>query len=87
LRELGVRAEGIKLHGQDKRARLALTTNYIFNGVILFPSHGAEDLINQLVNFGVEKYDDLADAFSLLAHKVMSRNKLGGSFGVLISER
>jgi phage terminase large subunit-like protein len=87
LKEMGVRAEGIKLYGQDKRARLALTTNYICQGKILFPIHGAEDLINQLVNFGVEKYDDLADAFSLLTYKVISRNKIGSSFGVLITER
>lgn len=87
LRALGVKAEGIKIGTQDKRARLEFTTDYIFKGKIIFPSHGAEDLINQLVNFGVEKYDDLADAFSLLTQKVISRNKLGDSFGVLISER
>ena len=87
LKEMGVRAEGIKLYGQDKRARLALTTNYICQGKILFPSHGAEDLINQLVNFGVEKNDDLADAFSLLTFKIISRNKIGDSFGVLISDK
>jgi len=87
LKELGVHAEGIKLHGQDKRARLAVTTNYIFQGRILFPSHGAEDLVSQLVNFGVEKYDDLADAFSILTYKVISRNKLGSSFGVLFSDK
>jgi len=51
---------------QDKRTRIVLTGNMIKNGKILFPQEGAEDLINQLVNFGVEKHDDLADAFSIL---------------------
>lgn len=50
----------------DKRSRLALTTHLIQSGRVLFPRHGAEELINQIVNFGVEKYDDLADAFSIL---------------------
>jgi hypothetical protein len=27
-----------------------------------FPRHGCEDLINQLLGFGVEKHDDLVDA-------------------------
>jgi len=51
---------------QDKRTRLVLTAYMIKNGKILFPQKGAEDLINQIVHFGVEKHDDLADAFSTL---------------------
>jgi len=67
----GFQAEGIKLHGQDKRARIALTTSLIQNGQILFPRKGAESLIEQLVGFGVERYDDLADAFAILILKTM----------------
>ena len=33
-----------------------------------------KDLENQLVNFGSEKYDDLADAFSILMTKIVQRN-------------
>ena len=51
---------------RDKHTRIVLTGNMIRNGKILFPQKGAKDLINQLVNFGVEKHDDLADAFSIL---------------------
>ena len=51
---------------QDKRTRLVLTANMIKRGKVLFPRTGAEELINQIVNFGVEKHDDLADAFSNL---------------------
>lgn len=48
---------------QDKRTRLILTANLIKSGKVLFPRQGAEQLIQQIVHFGVEKHDDLADAF------------------------
>lgn len=48
---------------QDKRTRLILTANFIKNGRVHFPRKGAEQLIQQIVHFGVEKHDDLADAF------------------------
>jgi predicted phage terminase large subunit-like protein len=56
---------------QDKRSRLVLTSNWIKSGKILFNKEGCEDLINQIVHFGVEKHDDLADAFSNLVLSVM----------------
>ncbi len=49
---------------QDKRSRLVLTAHLIKTGKVLFPNEGCEELINQIVHFGVEKHDDLADAFS-----------------------
>ncbi|HVU06638.1 MAG TPA: hypothetical protein VHE10_02525 [Candidatus Paceibacterota bacterium] len=55
---------------QDKRSRLALTANLIKTGKILFPKEGAEELIQQIVHFGVEKHDDLVDAFSILVQSV-----------------
>jgi phage terminase large subunit-like protein len=51
---------------QDKRSRLVLTANMIKSGRVKFPREGCEELINQIVHFGVEKHDDLADAFSNL---------------------
>ncbi len=50
--------------GSDKRSRLNLTANLIKSGRVVFPKKGCEDLISQIVHFGVEKHDDLADAFS-----------------------
>lgn len=50
----------------DKRSRLALVSDLVQSGQILFPETGAEELITQLTGFGSERYDDLADAFSLL---------------------
>lgn len=67
----GIPAEAFKVMGQDKRARLTLITHLIQQGKVLFPRHGCEDLIMQLVGFGIEKYDDLADAFSLLLIKIV----------------
>lgn len=61
-----LRTQSVKLHGQDKRARLATTTPYIKAGNVLFPKTGAKTLIQQLVGFGTERHDDLADSFSLL---------------------
>lgn len=66
-----VPAEGVKIAGQDKRARLALVTHLIQQGKVLFPRRGTEELIQQLTGFSIEKHDDLADAFSLLLLKVL----------------
>ena len=55
---------------QDKRSRLVLTANMIKEGKVLFPREGAEELIQQIVHFGVEKHDDLADAFANLVHSM-----------------
>ena len=56
---------------QDKRSRLVLTAHMIKSGKVKFPRQGAEQLINQIVHFGVEKHDDLADAFSSLILSVI----------------
>ena len=71
--EGGVKAEAIKPKG-DKRTRLALTSTSIKSGVVKFPRQGCERLIQQLVGFGVEKHDDLADAFSLLVNSTMDEH-------------
>lgn len=62
----GVPAKGIKIGSVDKRARLNLVSHLIENGTVKFPRQGCEELISQLVHFGVEKHDDLVDAFTLL---------------------
>lgn len=69
----GVTAKAIKPKG-DKRTRLALTSTSIKSGVIKFPRKGCEELIEQLVGFGVEKHDDLADAFSLLINSTLDEH-------------
>lgn len=73
LEQDGYEAEPTKMPGSDKRARLSLISQRVFNGQVLFPREGSDLLVNQIVNFGVEKHDDLADALSYLAIKVLSQ--------------
>ena len=49
----GINANAVKPKG-DKRTRLSLTSTSIKSGVIKFPRQGCEDLIQQLIGFGVE---------------------------------
>ena len=67
-------AEGVKI-SSDKRSRLMSTGHLIQTGKILFPKEGSEKLIGQILGFGVERYDDLVDAFTILAHKAIQENK------------
>jgi len=69
-------AEGFELKGQDKRARLALTGPMVQSGQVLFPRKGAEKIIQQIIRFGSEKHNDLADAFAMLVLHAM-RNRPG----------
>ncbi len=69
----GIKAKAVKPKG-DKRTRLSLTSTATKSGIIKFPRKGCEELIEQLVGFGVEKHDDLADAFSLLVNSTLSEH-------------
>ena len=74
LQKEGFPAVGINPHGGDKRARLNISSSYVKNGNIFFPRHGSAELLNQLVNFGVERYDDLVDAFTMMVNQVFGTN-------------
>lgn len=67
-------AEGLKIHGMDKRERVIMTTHYIHSGKILFPENGADELIKQILDFGAQKHDDLVDAFTVLILKIMEKD-------------
>ncbi len=77
LKNKGLNAKGFKVHGQDKRSRLNSVTPFIRLGQVLFPRNGAEDLIQQLIYFGVEKHDDLVDAFTMVLLKVAEKDRPG----------
>lgn len=77
LKNENLNAEGINPHGNDKRSRLALAGAFVQAGRVLFPVKGTENLETQLLGFGIEKYDDLADAFSMLVNKMMSEEYHG----------
>jgi phage terminase large subunit-like protein len=52
--------------GSDKRARLRSASVFIQNNMVRFPRKGCEDLIAQILGFGIEDHDDLMDAFVYL---------------------
>jgi len=74
VNQKNISAEGVKTMGQDKHSRLALITHLVEQGKVLFPKQGCEELIEQLTGFGIEKHDDLADAFTILMHKVLEKD-------------
>jgi predicted phage terminase large subunit-like protein len=51
---------------KDKRARLRVAGRYIKMGVVKRPRTGCEQLLTQLLGFGVEKHDDAVDALVYL---------------------
>lgn len=63
LKTEGLDVIGVSPHS-DKRSRLNMIADKIQRGVILFSRTGVEDLITQLVGFGIEKHDDLVDALT-----------------------
>jgi len=73
--------EGVPVGRSDKTTRLRLTTSFLEDGRVLFPEKGCEELIEQLIGFGKEKHDDLADAFAMLVIKIIENNPKGGSAG------
>ncbi|HRQ86836.1 MAG TPA: phage terminase large subunit, partial [Candidatus Saccharibacteria bacterium] len=65
LKHVGIDAMGVKIY-TDKRARLTLASSLFEQGRVLFPKdESIKTIIEQLVHFGVEKHDDLADAMSM----------------------
>lgn len=43
-----------------------MAARYIKTGVVKFPRKGAEQLITQILRFGIEKHDDMVDALVYL---------------------
>jgi len=70
----GIHAVGVH-NSHDKGVRLTAVTHLLSSGQVVFPRQGAEILIQQLLGFGVESHDDLADALSLLLTQIMIHNK------------
>jgi predicted phage terminase large subunit-like protein len=74
LQASGYPALGITSFG-DKRSRLALISHLIKQGVVRFADKGCEELIAQITGLGSERYDDLADGFSLLVTETSKSNE------------
>jgi len=84
-----LKREGLPVYGikttTDKRARLRTVAAYIQSGNIVFPKRGCEDLIMQLVGFGIEAHDDLVDAFVYLVQGLIG--KQSGFFSLIQEEK
>lgn len=70
LQALKIPAHEVKLKNLGKRERLALVVPWITRGKVEFPFGKCDQLINQMLNFGVEPHDDLVDALSLLIMQI-----------------
>lgn len=72
LQDRGLKAKGVKIH-TDKRARLQLASPLFQQGAVYFPKdRNIHEVIQQLVGFGVEKHDDLADAVSMALNYIQT---------------
>jgi phage terminase large subunit-like protein len=70
-----VLAEAVPISGMNKQTKLETATPYIRLGKVLFPQRGAEELISQIINFGIERHDDLTDAFTLIILKILESDR------------
>ena len=81
LNDRDIKSKGIKIHN-DKRARLQLASSLFEQGMVYFPKERAiAPIVQQLVGFGVEKHDDLADAVSMGLNYIQTNVKWEVVFG------
>jgi len=73
LNDRGVQAIQVN-HSGDKRIRIASAGPAIQRGMVLFPEGHEKEMVNQLIGYGRERYDDLADAVSMLIEQVQASN-------------
>lgn len=73
---------GVSTGRSDKATRLRFATPLMKDGRVFFPEKGCEELIEQLIGFGKESHDDLADAFAMVIIKTIEENPRGVSWGV-----
>ena len=71
LQDKRIKAVGMSPGQSDKRTRLSLVSEYIRSGEIVFPENGTDELMKQILNFGLTKHDDLVDAFTTLILGIM----------------
>jgi hypothetical protein len=65
---------------QNKGERLGIAGYYMQSGRVYFPESGVDELTSQLINFGHQNHDDLADSFSQLVIHTVGLAKKGWSF-------
>ena len=83
LHTVHIKAEEVRTVS-DKRSRLVTLSDLIKRGKIKFPRKGAEMLIREIVDFGIEPHDDLADAFTFIAHKILDKDFQHSPFPTIV---
>ena len=79
LERAGYNVSGIK-PVKDKRARLQSIAQHIQSGRVMFPEGECDDLLEQLVGFGVEEHDDMVASLVYLIMHLMDK-KVGAMGG------
>ena len=74
LKQEGINV-GVVYSRFSKKDRLMAISSPIESSKILFPLTGAEKLVDQLVNFGSSRHDDLADALAMAIQATIEMNK------------
>ena len=75
LKREGISAKPYLPRGQTKAGRLEAVAPWIELGKVLFPEIGCEQLIQQVLGFGVERHDDLVDALTMACLQLMEETK------------
>jgi len=70
MKSEGLFVSPMKVSGLSKHDRLVNSTPHFEKGRVLFPREGAEHLIEQVLDFGTEKHDDLADALTSMIAEI-----------------
>ncbi len=87
LKVRGVRRVTEYLPGRmDKRDRLYGISGLIKTGKILFPENCPKELIDQIVNFGSTRHDDLVDALTTLVLSVHGKNRAKIEIGMAVGD-
>jgi phage terminase large subunit-like protein len=86
LNDKNIPVKEMKPGGLDKVSRLKCITHMLKNATVLLPEdEEAKPLIRQLIGMGVEKYDDLADAFVYAILAAIENNR-GGAIPAMLPE-
>ncbi len=64
--------EAFKVNGMNKGSRLTTAASLLQEKKVFFPAHGSRELVQQILDFGTEKHDDLVDAFTLVLLKIIN---------------
>ena len=71
-RRFKIPCKSVKVN-QDKRAKLETLSPYFESEQIFFREEGDEDVVNEILNFGIEQYDDRMDAFIISVNMLLNK--------------